>query len=200
MRLPTSSTFHWNFRCLKRTKINSENNQFYSSNQKDQFLCQMVCSSCSIFSPDLRSSDFIWHVGIARITTKAETIRPRSSHTPSRVGQCRQNFDFEALGLRRHNRNKTHPGFQYQKCAARRFQNERLGYWRYDTNDTAALLGKVTYHAIGQKSIRPYWRNYFESTDVLIYVIDSSDRRRLEETYAFSNGSGPSPTLFAFTV
>ncbi|KAJ3156570.1 ADP-ribosylation factor protein 3 [Geranomyces variabilis] len=34
----------------------------------------------------------------------------------------------------------------------------------------------------GQKTIRPYWRNYFESTDVLIYVIDSADRRRLEET------------------
>ncbi|TPX62020.1 hypothetical protein SpCBS45565_g07090 [Spizellomyces sp. 'palustris'] len=34
----------------------------------------------------------------------------------------------------------------------------------------------------GQKSIRPYWRNYFESTDVLIYIIDSADKRRLEET------------------
>lgn len=34
----------------------------------------------------------------------------------------------------------------------------------------------------GQKAIRPYWRNYFESTDVLIYVIDSADRRRIEET------------------
>ncbi|KAI8917173.1 ADP-ribosylation factor-like 3-like protein [Powellomyces hirtus] len=34
----------------------------------------------------------------------------------------------------------------------------------------------------GQKTIRPYWRNYFESTDVLIYIIDSADRRRLEET------------------
>ncbi|KAI8821523.1 ADP-ribosylation factor-like protein 3-like protein [Fimicolochytrium jonesii] len=34
----------------------------------------------------------------------------------------------------------------------------------------------------GQRAIRPYWRNYFESTDVLIYVIDSADRRRLEET------------------
>ncbi|KAL3900375.1 MAG: hypothetical protein SGCHY_001383 [Lobulomycetales sp.] len=34
----------------------------------------------------------------------------------------------------------------------------------------------------GQASIRPYWRNYYESTDILIYVIDSSDRRRLEET------------------
>ena len=34
----------------------------------------------------------------------------------------------------------------------------------------------------GQKTIRPYWQNYFESTDVLIYVIDSADRRRMEET------------------
>ncbi len=35
---------------------------------------------------------------------------------------------------------------------------------------------------IGQKSIRPYWRNYFDQTDALIYVIDSADRRRMEET------------------
>mmetsp|Transcript_44805 Transcript_44805/g.103643 ORF Transcript_44805/g.103643 Transcript_44805/m.103643 type:complete len:182 (+) Transcript_44805:87-632(+) len=34
----------------------------------------------------------------------------------------------------------------------------------------------------GQKTIRPYWGNYFESSDALVYVIDSSDRRRLEET------------------
>ncbi|KAI8911116.1 ADP-ribosylation factor family-domain-containing protein [Gorgonomyces haynaldii] len=34
----------------------------------------------------------------------------------------------------------------------------------------------------GQESIRAYWRNYFESTDVLIYVIDSADTRRLAET------------------
>ena len=34
----------------------------------------------------------------------------------------------------------------------------------------------------GQRKIRPYWRNYFDHTDVLLYVIDSSDRRRLEET------------------
>merc|ERR1712017_66732 len=33
----------------------------------------------------------------------------------------------------------------------------------------------------GQKTIRPYWRNYFDNTDVLIYVVDSSDRQRTEE-------------------
>merc|ERR1712072_1084243 len=31
----------------------------------------------------------------------------------------------------------------------------------------------------GQKSIRPYWRNYFDQTDALIYVIDSADKRPL---------------------
>lgn len=34
----------------------------------------------------------------------------------------------------------------------------------------------------GQKTIRPYWNNYFETTDALVYVIDSSDRRRLTES------------------
>uniref|UniRef100_A0A0B7AKS9 ADP-ribosylation factor-like protein 3 n=1 Tax=Arion vulgaris TaxID=1028688 RepID=A0A0B7AKS9_9EUPU len=34
----------------------------------------------------------------------------------------------------------------------------------------------------GQRRIRPYWKNYFENTDLLIYVIDSSDRKRFEET------------------
>ena len=34
----------------------------------------------------------------------------------------------------------------------------------------------------GQRKIRPYWRNYFDNTDVLIYVIDSSDEKRFEET------------------
>ena len=32
----------------------------------------------------------------------------------------------------------------------------------------------------GQKSIRTYWRNFFEKTDGLIWVIDSSDVERLE--------------------
>eukprot|EP01083_Nonionella_stella_P076460 208359_1 len=34
----------------------------------------------------------------------------------------------------------------------------------------------------GQKSIRPYWRNYYDNSDALIYVIDSADRRRVEES------------------
>ncbi|KXJ09747.1 ADP-ribosylation factor-like protein 3 [Exaiptasia diaphana] len=34
----------------------------------------------------------------------------------------------------------------------------------------------------GQRRIRPYWRNYFDDIDVLIYVVDSSDHKRMEET------------------
>ena len=31
----------------------------------------------------------------------------------------------------------------------------------------------------GQKTLRSYWRNYFEKTDTLIWVVDSTDRFRL---------------------
>jgi ADP-ribosylation factor-like protein 3 len=34
----------------------------------------------------------------------------------------------------------------------------------------------------GQRQIRQYWRNYFDKTDILIYLIDSSDKKRFEET------------------
>nr|CAD7452463.1 unnamed protein product [Timema tahoe] len=33
----------------------------------------------------------------------------------------------------------------------------------------------------GQKSLRSYWRNYFESTDGLIWVVDCADKRRLDD-------------------
>lgn len=36
----------------------------------------------------------------------------------------------------------------------------------------------------GQRSLRSYWRNYFESTDGLIWVVDSADRRRLDDCKA----------------
>lgn len=33
----------------------------------------------------------------------------------------------------------------------------------------------------GQKSLRSYWKNYFESTDGLVWVVDSADRLRLDD-------------------
>merc|ERR1712060_476569 len=36
----------------------------------------------------------------------------------------------------------------------------------------------------GQTSLRSYWRNYFEQTDGLIWVVDSADRLRLNDCKA----------------
>lgn len=33
----------------------------------------------------------------------------------------------------------------------------------------------------GQRSLRPYWRNYFEKTDAIVWVVDSSDPLRMED-------------------
>ncbi len=33
----------------------------------------------------------------------------------------------------------------------------------------------------GQKSLRSYWRNYFEENDGVVWVVDSADKRRLED-------------------
>ncbi|PAV56743.1 hypothetical protein WR25_05007 isoform B [Diploscapter pachys] len=33
----------------------------------------------------------------------------------------------------------------------------------------------------GQRSLRSYWRNYFEQTDALIWVVDSGDKERLAQ-------------------
>lgn len=39
------------------------------------------------------------------------------------------------------------------------------------------MLGDVG----GQKTLRTYWKNYFEKTDTLIWVVDSTDRERLTD-------------------
>jgi ADP-ribosylation factor-like protein 2 len=33
----------------------------------------------------------------------------------------------------------------------------------------------------GQKTLRSYWRNYFEKTDALIWVVDATDRQRIDD-------------------
>lgn len=33
----------------------------------------------------------------------------------------------------------------------------------------------------GQKTLRAYWRNYFEQTDGVVWVVDSTDRERLRD-------------------
>jgi len=33
----------------------------------------------------------------------------------------------------------------------------------------------------GQKHIRPYWKNYYQNTDAIVYMFDSADKRRADE-------------------
>ncbi|OCL09755.1 ADP-ribosylation factor [Glonium stellatum] len=33
----------------------------------------------------------------------------------------------------------------------------------------------------GQKTLRTYWKNYFEKTDTLIWVVDATDRERIND-------------------
>ncbi|KAI9814199.1 MAG: ADP-ribosylation factor-like protein 2 [Pycnora praestabilis] len=45
------------------------------------------------------------------------------------------------------------------------------------TIDYEGLQGDVG----GQKTLRSYWRNYFEKTDALIWVVDATDRLRIDD-------------------
>ncbi|KAJ9646029.1 hypothetical protein, variant [Exophiala oligosperma] len=40
----------------------------------------------------------------------------------------------------------------------------------------------------GQKTIRSYWRNYFEKTDALIWVVDATDKLRIDDCKAELKG------------
>lgn len=50
-----------------------------------------------------------------------------------------------------------------------------IKYFRYKLN---------VWDVGGQKSLRSYWRNYFESTDGLVWVVDSADKIRLNDCRA----------------
>ncbi|XP_068645196.1 ADP-ribosylation factor-like protein 2 isoform X2 [Aristolochia californica] len=52
------------------------------------------------------------------------------------------------------------------------FNIKTINYQRYTLN---------IWDIGGQKTIRSYWRNYFEQTDGLVWVVDSSDVRRLDD-------------------
>jgi hypothetical protein len=45
------------------------------------------------------------------------------------------------------------------------------------SNTDVFIIGDVG----GQKTLRSYWRNYFEKTDALIWVVDATDRLRIDD-------------------
>jgi GTPase SAR1 family protein len=52
----------------------------------------------------------------------------------------------------------------------------QLSFHRADAIDTC-ITGDVG----GQRTLRPYWRNYFERTDAVVWVVDSGDVERLRD-------------------
>ncbi|CAI0399924.1 unnamed protein product, partial [Linum tenue] len=75
-------------------------------------------------------------------------------------GQLREDDDCPEDQRRRHQRHQSYPRLQHQ--------DHHLPQVYVDIWDVG-----------GQKTIRSYWRNYFEQTDGLVWVVDSSDLRRL---------------------
>ena len=96
---------------------------------------------------------------------KAEVSRREGHEAPlTGAGQCWKDNDPIKPGQRGHLNDHSNAGLQHLVCPGVSLQAERVGYWG----------------AGGQ--IRPYWRHYFDNKNVLIYVIDSSDEKRFEET------------------
>lgn len=72
---------------------------------------------------------------------------------------------------------------------------QHLSVWWFEVH-TLVLVSGLTFESFtlhtcryklniwdvgGQKTLRPYWRNYYEKTDGLIWVVDSADLARLED-------------------
>ncbi|KAH9991621.1 ADP-ribosylation factor family-domain-containing protein [Russula compacta] len=55
----------------------------------------------------------------------------------------------------------------------------RLLFLGLDNAGKTTILKKLNGDVGGQRTLRPYWRNYFEQTDALVWVVDSGDRLRL---------------------
>jgi hypothetical protein len=55
----------------------------------------------------------------------------------------------------------------------------RLTYVRGKRLICFSLSERLVGDVGGQRTLRPYWRNYFEQTDALVWVVDSGDRLRL---------------------
>lgn len=54
---------------------------------------------------------------------------------------------------------------------------KKRAQWTLADSEVLGIKGDVG----GQKTLRSYWRNYFEKTDALIWVVDATDRLRIDD-------------------
>eukprot|EP00658_Telonema_sp_P-2_P022573 TRINITY_DN19020_c0_g1_i2.p1 TRINITY_DN19020_c0_g1~~TRINITY_DN19020_c0_g1_i2.p1 ORF type:complete len:343 (+),score=53.90 TRINITY_DN19020_c0_g1_i2:36-1064(+) len=52
--------------------------------------------------------------------------------------------------------------------------------WNYMENYTLGNLSLDTWDCGGQEKVRPLWRHFFHGSEVLIYVVDSTDHERID--------------------
>lgn len=62
-------------------------------------------------------------------------------------------------------------GFRFP-ASFREIERQETGKERTEANGDEGDVG-------GQKTLRSYWRNYFEKTDALVWVVDATDRGRV---------------------
>ncbi|CAG06291.1 unnamed protein product, partial [Tetraodon nigroviridis] len=111
------------------------------------------------------------------------------------AGQRRQDHPAEEPGLRgreHHHTNtgdavQTHPATSTSTCSDFKYcQTPVFGLHfkqGFNIKSVASHGMKLNVWDIGgQRKIRPFWKKYLENTDLLIYVIDSADKKRFEET------------------
>eukprot|EP00798_Chlamydomonas_sp_ICE-L_P003661 gene3661-13736_t len=70
-------------------------------------------------------------------------------------------------------------------------------YWR---NYYVCVYKLNIWDVGGQKTLRPYWRNYYEKTDGMIWVVDSADLARLEDCRAELHALLQEERLFGATL
>lgn len=137
---------------------------------------------------------FMWpSSGIAvHFTQTKEHTRPGGAHTPSGTGQRRQDDAVETVGIWRHQSHHSNTGDlrvfpdMFIKIVVLHFLSNDNIFKKYAVDILIVFFFVLKGFNIksvqsqgfklnvwdigGQRKIRPYWRNYFENTDILVSV------------------------------
>ncbi|KAI9892448.1 MAG: ADP-ribosylation factor-like protein 2 [Vezdaea aestivalis] len=63
----------------------------------------------------------------------------------------------------------------------KKIMNEDVRKGEYKLNICKKSPSRHLWDVGGQKTLRTYWRNYFERTDSLVWVVDATDRLRIND-------------------
>ncbi|KAJ8105876.1 hypothetical protein OPT61_g9915 [Boeremia exigua] len=107
--------------------------------------------------------------------TESATEGQGDAYSDAGSGQRRQDDDCEEDHERRRKQREPDIGLHHQDDRLRWIQIKHMYCTFGPGRASADLSGDVG----GQKTLRTYWKNYFEKTDTLIWVVDATDRERV---------------------